>query len=56
MITQASEDVQDVIQNIKESSKKDALNIIAIFPVIMLLTYLFKGGYKAVILEDENSE
>ena len=53
---------QQTIQTIRESAKKDALRTVAIFPVIMLVTYLVlilyfrsKGGYKAVFLTAEKT-
>ena len=53
---------QQTIQTIRESAKKDALRTVAIFPVIMLVTYLVlilyfrsKGGYKAVFLTGEKT-
>jgi MFS family permease len=53
----AGEEVQATIRSIQEAAKKEALQSIAIFPVIMLLTYLglmlyykSRGGYKVVLL------
>jgi hypothetical protein len=54
---------QNVIHSIQDGAKKDALKTVAIFPVIMLVTYLFlifyfksKGGYKAVALTDNSKD
>ncbi|MFY0688637.1 MAG: MFS transporter [Cyclobacteriaceae bacterium] len=63
MLAEASDMVKEVVTDIRESSKKEALKTIAIFPIIMLVAYLFlifyfrsKGGYKAVILEEEKTQ
>lgn len=55
----AGEEVQTTLRDIQEAAKKEALQDIAIFPVIMLLTYIglmlyykSKGGYKVVVLEE----
>jgi MFS family permease len=55
------EDQARIVQ-IQEVAKKEALQIIAIFPVIMFISYLFlifyhkaKGGYKIIVLEDNSS-
>ncbi|MBS1542017.1 MAG: MFS transporter, partial [Bacteroidetes bacterium] len=49
------EEEHSTVQGIQESAKKSALKTVAIFPVIMLVTYVIlilyfrsKGGYKAV--------
>jgi len=54
---------QAIIKGIKDSSKKDALMTVAIFPCIMLASYLAlilyfrsKGGYKAQSLISEKEE
>ncbi len=56
-----SED-QEVVRGIQEAAKKEALKTVAIFPVIMLATYIFlliyfksKGGYQAIVLEEKKS-
>lgn len=48
---------QRTVLAIQESAKKEAIKIVALFPVFMLLTYILllfyfkmKGGYKAVML------
>lgn len=48
---------QQVVTTIQEGAKKEALQTVAIFPVIMLVTYVFlifyfkaRGGYSAVVL------
>ena len=53
---------QQNIHAIQDSAKKGALMTVAIFPVIMLATYLFlifyfkaRGGYKAIVLEAPNT-
>ncbi|HZX73957.1 MAG TPA: hypothetical protein VFE57_06040, partial [Cyclobacteriaceae bacterium] len=55
-----SEEDQTVIHTIQDGAKKDALKTVAIFPVVMLVTYLFlifyfksKGGYRAIVLADD---
>lgn len=54
----AGNEVKATFRSIQEAAKKEALKNIAIFPVIMLLTYIglilyykSKGGYKVVVLE-----
>ncbi|MCB0494140.1 MAG: MFS transporter [Cyclobacteriaceae bacterium] len=55
----ASDDDLTQLNQIQETAKKEALLVVAIFPIIMLMTYLSlmlyfksKGGYKVIILED----
>lgn len=57
-LTEGSPEDQNIVTSIREGAKKEALKTVAIFPVIMLMTYLFlifyfrsKGGYKAIALE-----
>lgn len=57
-LTNATAEDQQVVKDIQESAKKEALKTVALFPVIMLITYLFlifyfrsKGGYKPIALE-----
>ena len=57
-LAEATPQEQDVVRTIREGAKKEALKTVAIFPVIMLITYLFlifyfrsKGGYKAIVLD-----
>lgn len=59
-LAQSDDKVKEVVRTIQESSKKEALKTIAIFPIIMLVSYLgliiyfkTKGGYKAVVLEEK---
>ncbi|MBS1977805.1 MAG: MFS transporter [Bacteroidetes bacterium] len=54
-LSAAPEEERSTVQGIQESAKKSALKTVAIFPVIMLVTYVIlilyfrsKGGYKAV--------
>ncbi len=56
------EEEQAVIANVKAVAKKKALSTVAIFPFIMLISYLIlifyfkkQGGYKPVILETNDS-
>lgn len=57
-VNEAEEEVQTVILFIQNIAKKEALQIIAIFPFIMLISYLslmlyykYRGGYKIVELQ-----
>lgn len=57
-LTNATAEDQQIVKDIQESAKKEALKTVALFPVIMLVTYLFlifyfrsKGGYKPIALE-----
>ena len=54
---------QQVVTSIQGAAKKEALKTVAIFPVIMLVTYLFlifhfksRGGYRAIILSEDESK
>ncbi len=56
-LSSSSAEDQTIVQNIQETAKKGALKTVAIFPVIMLISYLIliyyfrsRGGYKAVDL------
>ena len=58
-LAQGSDEDQRIIQSIREIAKKEALKTVAIFPVVMLVTYLFlifhfktKGGYRPIALEE----
>lgn len=53
---------QQVVRGIQETAKKEALKTVAIFPVIMLATYIFlliyfkaRGGYKVVMLDEKTA-
>jgi len=55
-----SSDEKSIIESITAVAKKNALATVAIFPTIMLVCYLIlifyfkaKGGYKAVVLEEQ---
>jgi MFS family permease len=57
-LNEASDDERSIIGEIQELAKKDALGVVAIFPVIMLISYIAlilyyrsNGGYTAVVLE-----
>lgn len=57
-LADAVQEVQETILFIQEAAKKEALQTVAIFPVIMLIAYLLlmlyfklKGGYGVVVLE-----
>jgi len=59
----ATVEEQAVINSIRDRAKKDALRTVTIFPMIMLVAYLFlifyfkyKGGYRAVVLTDDHSK
>lgn len=61
-LSEAPAQDQQVVKSIREVAKKEALKTVAIFPVIMLITYLIliiyfrsKGGYKAVVLTEQKS-
>ncbi len=56
-VAAAPESDRNIVHNIQDAAKKAALKTVAIFPVIMLATYLFlilyfrlRGGYKPVTL------
>ncbi len=58
LLNKADDDIRKTVTNIQEGAKKEALRTVAIFPAIMLISYIalifyFKsrGGYRAVILE-----
>jgi hypothetical protein len=62
-IAEASNSEKETIQRVQNESKKEALRTIAIFPVVMLVSYLLlmfyfkmKGGYKVVLLPERNKE
>ncbi len=57
-LSQANEADQKTVTTIQEEAKKNALKTVAIFPIIMLLSYIglmvyfkSKGGYKVVLLD-----
>jgi MFS family permease len=59
----ASQTDKETVITIRETAKKEALRYIVIFPLIMLVSYLLlmahfksKGGYKPVLLEEEEPE
>jgi len=59
-LSTGSKEDQFVIHSIQDGAKKDALKTVAIFPILMLVTYLFlifyfksKGGYRAVRLTEK---
>lgn len=59
----ANEADQNTLQQIQETAKKEALQTVAIFPVVMLagfiglmLYFRSKGGYKVVVLQDKSAE
>jgi hypothetical protein len=58
----ANTDEQATVTNIQNVAKKGALRDIVIFPLIMLVSYIlligyfrFKGGYKAVMLQQQET-
>jgi hypothetical protein len=58
----APAETQQIINQVQNEAKKDALRTVALFPVLMLLCYLglifyfkAKGGYKPVILTEKES-
>ncbi len=58
-LSNADQEVLATILNIKEIAKKEALRVVAIFPMVMFVAYTllllyfkFKGGYIVVLLED----
>jgi hypothetical protein len=57
-----SEDERQIIGNIEKMASKNALMTVAIFPIIMLISYIFlifyfkrRGGYKIVDLQEANN-
>lgn len=62
-LAEANLEEQSAIQLIQETAKKEALQTVAIFPVIMLVGFLLlmfyyksKGGYKVVALQEKHEE
>lgn len=62
-LAEATESDQQTMQLIQEGAKKEALQTVAIFPVIMLFGFILlifyfksKGGYKVVVLQEKESE
>ncbi|MBC7851746.1 MAG: MFS transporter [Chitinophagaceae bacterium] len=58
----ASDTEKKVVSDVRESSKKEALKDIIIFPIIMLVSYVLlilyfrsRGGYKPVVLSNETT-
>lgn len=58
-LAEAPAEDQQIVVTIREAAKKAALKTVAIFPVIMLTTYVLlifyfmsRGGYKPVLLDD----
>ncbi|WP_222707255.1 MFS transporter [Pontibacter qinzhouensis] len=59
----ASEEEQRRVEVIQNEAKKEALQTVAIFPIIMFAAFIFlmlyyrsKGGYKVVVLEEQDKE
>lgn len=62
-IAEADVEEQNIMQQIQETAKKEALQTVAIFPVIMLVGFVLlmfyfksKGGYKVVVLKEKEPE
>ena len=62
-IAEADVEEQNIMQRIQETAKKEALQTVAIFPVIMLVGFILlmfyfksKGGYKVVVLDEKDPE
>jgi hypothetical protein len=60
--SQLDVDEQQIIGNIEKKASKNALMTVSVFPIIMLIAYIFlifyfkrKGGYKVVDLQEANS-
>lgn len=60
LLAEASLAEQKTLQNIQEEAKKEALQTVAIFPIIMLVGFLLlmlyyrsKGGYQVVVLPEK---
>lgn len=58
-LTGASPQEKHTVQSIQEDAKKDALKTVALFPIIMLVSYCLlimyfksRGGYKVVVLKE----
>ncbi len=62
-LSMASQDEQLKINYIQNIAKKEALKVVAIFPVIMFISYVSlilyyksKGGYKVILLQEKKDE
>lgn len=60
-LAEAPEDEKQSVIAVQDDAKKDALKTVALFPIGMLICYLLlslyfrsKGGYKVVILSEDN--
>ncbi|WP_114783005.1 MFS transporter [Botryobacter ruber] len=60
-LAEAAPEVQQTVETIRNGARKEALQTVAIFPVIMFAGFIFlmlyyraRGGYKVVVLQDES--
>jgi MFS family permease len=62
LLAEAGKEEQASVQQIQDVARKEALQIVAIFPVIMFTGFVFlmlyykaKGGYKVVVLQEKET-
>ncbi|QCR24966.1 MFS transporter [Pontibacter sp. SGAir0037] len=62
LLAEAAAEEQQLVQSIQDVARKEALQVVAIFPVIMFAGFIFlmlyyksRGGYKVVVLQDKEA-